>query len=732
MMKENNDLPQNTNTEFSAQNQSTSKNEFEYFEKCTFEQFRTGEVFERLREILEQDTTGAMETLVILRVAEIIKTTLNIKLTATQFKQAFNQYKKNANARDKEKGQNADRKTKFPDLKDEQQLTCKNYICNADGIVEIETGRRICENSLLPTATLVGIDENDIEKIEISFQDHRKRWRKQVLPCSAAYSKGGVIALANAGAAVTSKNAEGLAEYLCHMVHTNGKNLPEKKCISRAGWYIDPENSSPCFYPYSTGKTEVVNGASGNTRATLSAVHTNGSKDAWLDMIKPLRAQNKVLRAYLCASFASPLLYIVGGNPFFVHLYGESSTGKTVSLKLCASVWGNPEIGGTSEKYIQSLHSTENSIEFYASVLFSLPCCLDELQARASRDTDNMIYKLCQGIGRERMTKAGDLNNANLSWKNLFLTTGEQAINGATPEDNGTTSGGGAIGRVLNLRADEALIQKNGSDICNVCDHNYGHAGKTFIDEIINRMDKIRDQYKEIKTRISPDTKGTISKQYDGVALLILADELSSEIIFGDEASKDMEEYLLEMIRPTATANPHSFSLDWLQGLVTQNAARFSRHNDNEKEWDYNPNISYIGSITESEISINKQFFASEYNKHFKNSSCALFLKWAQDNKILYPGTDRKYKARKYTPVSDPAASYVFWKENILPQEVDEYTGVYALLHAGSNRKEEMEKIRTKAEVKTEAKEEAETEAENKDCFIWEETPYQSQIGSES
>lgn len=723
MSNEKENLTQTTDAETSTQDQTNNELDLQYFETCTLKQFQSGEVFEKLRQILKQDYTGVAALTTLPMVAKAIKENSNIPIAATQFMSGFKAYKKQADARDKENSkstsQSSVRMTEFPNLDERLQLECKNYKCDENGITDLKEGKLIYENILLPTATLIGIDENGIEKIEISFKDHKGRWRSQVLPCSMAYSRAGVITLADAGAAVTSKNAEAIGEYLCHMVHTNGEKLPEKKCISRAGWYIDPEDDSRCFYPYATNGKEVVNGAFGNSKSTLSAIHTKGNKEAWLEMVKPLRTQ-KALRAYLCASFASPLLPLVGGLPFFVHLYGQSAAGKSVSLKLSASIWGNPVIGGGSnDKYIRSLSSTENSLEFLASTLHNIPCCLDELQSRNNKETDSLVYRLTQGTGRERLTKSGSLNNANLSWKNIILTNGEHALNGASAEDSGTNSGAGAIGRTLNLLVDQNLIPnptQKCPKICEVCDRNYGHAGRDFILGIIDQTAEILDRYKKIKMRISPKTDGPVSKQFDSVALLILADELSSEIIFGDEASKDMEDYLLEMIRPTATVNAHALALDWLQGFVVQNSARFTRHKDNEKTWHHNSAISYIGSITDTEISINKRIFADEYNRQFKNSSCALFLKWAEENKILYAAAQRKERMRKYIPNDEEYPSYVFWRERIFPEKGSGYTGTSEYLHEYAEK-----------EKKDEAEVEPEIKMDDDPAFVWENESYEQE-----
>ena len=97
-------------------------------------------------------------------------------------------------------------------------------------------------------------------------------------------------------------------------------------------------------------------------------------------------------RVILAASFASPLLEVLGALPFFVHLWGvDSGTGKTVALMLAASVWGDPAVGA----YIKTFDATVVGHEKTAAFLNHLPLCLDELQSLPPRGAWIEICSCC-------------------------------------------------------------------------------------------------------------------------------------------------------------------------------------------------------------------------------------------------------------------------------------------------------------------------------------------------
>ena len=60
--------------------------------------------------------------------------------------------------------------------------------------------------------------------------------------------------------------------------------------------------------------------------------------------------KNETVHFIVASSFASVLIELLHINPFIVHLWGKSGTGKSVTLIIAMSIWGNPKIRTFSKK----------------------------------------------------------------------------------------------------------------------------------------------------------------------------------------------------------------------------------------------------------------------------------------------------------------------------------------------------------------------------------------------
>ena len=128
------------------------------------------------------------------------------------------------------------------------------------------------------------------------------------------------------------------------------------------------------------------------------SIKTQGDYDVWKEHVKELRSKSKILKILMAASFASPLIEILGTLPFIVHLWGGTDTRKTVATMVAMSIWGNPSIG----KLIKTLNSTVLAMSRYATFMHNLPVAYDELQIVRSKykSFDEIIMQLAEGIDR--------------------------------------------------------------------------------------------------------------------------------------------------------------------------------------------------------------------------------------------------------------------------------------------------------------------------------------------
>ena len=344
---------------------------------------------------------------------------------------------------------------------------------------------------IIPTALLENMDTRT-EKLELSFFKHN-RWQTLIKERSVTANRNSIIKLADKGIEVNSDNSGMLVKYIADVVAWSLPYLPHKSAKSVMGW-TDGE-----FVPYTD---KIIFDGDEQFKHLFKAITTKGALSEWVSFIKPLRT-NMDLRLCMAASFASPLIELIGENPFVFHLWGGTGAAKTVSLMVAMSIWGDPTMG----KMTRTMNMTANSMLSTAAFLCNLPFAGDELQTIKSRWTnyDNLIMCITEGIDRGRMSY--DKVNETRAWKCSFIFSGEEpCIKQA--------SGGGAKNRVIEVECKGKLIE-NGNATANFVRTHFGCAGQPYIEHI--KTLNVAEMYSEYFTEIL-STTDTTDKQAGSMA----------------------------------------------------------------------------------------------------------------------------------------------------------------------------------------------------------------------
>lgn len=105
------------------------------------------------------------------------------------------------------------------------------------------------------------------------------------------------------------------------------------------------------------------------------------------------------------------------------HFVGPSSIGKSITLKVAASVWGNPGLNGFAKRW----RSTLTGLELLAASRCDSLLVLDELGEISSADAGSAAYVLSGGQSKTRATKNTTLAEP-FEWRILFLSSGEVTL----------------------------------------------------------------------------------------------------------------------------------------------------------------------------------------------------------------------------------------------------------------------------------------------------------------
>lgn len=418
---------------------------------------------------------------------------------------------------------------------------------------------------VLPTAILENMDSHT-EKLELSFYKHN-RWQTLVTERSVTANRNAIIKLADKGLEVNSDNANTLVKYIADVVAASLYCLPHKPAKSVMGWVGDE------FMPYTD---KIVFDGDDQFKYLHKAITKKGKLDEWVRFIRPLR-ENLELRLCMAAAFASPLIELIGENPFVFHLWGGTGSGKTVALMVAMSIFGDPAMG----KMTRTMNMTANSMLSTAAFLRNLPFAGDELQTIKSRWTnyDNLIMCITEGVDRGRMSY--DKVNEMKAWKCSFLFSGEEpCIKQA--------SGGGAKNRVIEVECGDKLIE-NGNATANFVRSHYGSAGEPYITKV--KTENVTEQYSKIFADILASTD-TTDKQAGSMAIMLVADRIASRLFWPDERPiriSDITRYLASAEEVDVAERAYNFILN----AIAENKNNFSR--DSKQVWgDISDNFVYF------------------------------------------------------------------------------------------------------------------------------------------
>ena len=469
-----------------------------------------------------------------------------------------------------------------------ENLKCGKWECADTGITKSTMGAGMipqtivaCTHPILPVERLINVD-TETEKIKLAFFKDNK-WQYITIERSVVANKSNIIQLSDRGVEVNSENAKDLVSYIADVVSLNAKEIPVNRSTERLGWI---ENE---FAPY---VSDLKYDGDIAFKDVYSSIREVGNYEEWKDMCRKIRKESKIAHLLLASSFASTLNQMLGVLPFVVHIWGGTGTGKTVGLMLAMSVWGNPEVG----KLVRTLNATQVALARYAAFVHDIPFAGDELQTIKSRwdSFDNLVMYLTEGVDRGRGKAYGGIELLK-EWNCCFLFTGEEPITKAT-------SGGGVKNRVIEVEVTEKVIA-DGNYVSNFVRKNYGFAGKEFINNL-PKQEELQTRYREIFQDILKNTD-TTDKQAMAMATILLADEISTELIFKDEKLK--VEDVSNWLTSTKDVDVSTRAYEWTMNWISQNINKFKENESGEIWGKY---------IEDQDIClVNKSLYAEALNK---------------------------------------------------------------------------------------------------------------------
>ncbi|HCL5348480.1 TPA: DUF927 domain-containing protein [Salmonella enterica subsp. salamae serovar [1],40:z35:e,n,x,z15] len=191
--------------------------------------------------------------------------------------------------------------------------------------------------------------------------------------------------------------------------------------------------------------------------AAIRGYVVRGNPPDWRENVAALMRGNHSMMLGVLTGLAAPLNSLVGGGCFGIHLFAQSSAGKTTTVEAATSLYGDPEV------LRLSWDATRHGLTVEAAARNDGFIPVDEIgQGGKVTEIAQAAYSLFNGVGRIQGRKEGG-NRAVARWKITALSTGEEDFETFLVR-GGVTPKAGQLVRLLSVPFTNTLFFNGYSD----------------------------------------------------------------------------------------------------------------------------------------------------------------------------------------------------------------------------------------------------------------------------
>ena len=449
-----------------------------------------------------------------------------------------------------------------------------------------ESGKLFYNGDKTSNLLKVGVPEINIDTNNVMLPITTKYLNRDIkilIPRDKAMSKREIIKLSLQGADVTEENAK---------YHIRSIEYQERK-IGR----VNNTHSELGFAKYKEKEIFKLYKAINEDSSYVGALDLKpkGNLGNYLDDLRehvvPYKNISLAFALGVSSSIVAKLnMHYKDINTLLVHLFAESTKGKSTAAMLAISVWGNPNLSGGG--LYNTWNSTENALSTSLAGNYGIAYALDELSMSKIEDTTSLIYNLVGGKDKARLTKDIELRAA-ATWTTSIISTGEVSLLSKAKNNTGLDI------RVLELGGIVWTEDANHSDqVKALVNRNYGVFGADFVKRLIefpaDRLKEIFEEEREIfiqkvkEKNIQDDMLSRTSCKYAIVTLtirLINSRYKDRGIILDIEGIREL---LVDTeINSINRRGIKRKAEDWLIQYIESNASKFKSGKETNTNVDY-------------------------------------------------------------------------------------------------------------------------------------------------
>ena len=392
----------------------------------------------------------------------------------------------------------------------------------------------------------------------LSWVDNQTKDRHLAIPASMFAGDGSKLesALRDCGYVMEQGVVGRIVGYLI-AVQKSGK-LPLKVNTPSLGWYNGHFVTPAKVY----GGDGVVYQSLGWQANSMTQ---EGDWKTWRSLVAGAAMDSPALTLFLSTAFLGPLMEMIGMGTFGIHIYGSSSTGKSICLAAAASVWGpsmSARPAGNNVNYFdRPWQGTDNGMEMQAVSRNHVGLYLDEIAAfKDPKSFGVLIYKLMSGMSKARAQSdnSGVTSSApTAEWAMPVLSTGEIAAADFL-RSGGERVQAGQEHRMVDLSADAGngygiftdpgwtgSSKDYAEAVRNAISENYGVAGALWLSWLtgepvpselnnipVPTQSELKDRIKKARHRLEAKAanNGLLQRVAERFAAIAVAGELATEL----------------------------------------------------------------------------------------------------------------------------------------------------------------------------------------------------------
>jgi len=399
-------------------------------------------------------------------------------------------------------------------------------------------------------------------------------WTQRIVPRVDVLDARSLIRLAQYDAPVDSTSCGKLVEYLSKFEAANIKRLEHTATTPHMGWSLGSFIIGPDAYG-----DPVSLASSGGLEGIAAGWSAKGTWEGWCDVVRDHLLERPSALLGIYASACAPLLKVLNQSGFAMDWSGETSLGKTSTLRCAASVWGLPDDrdGGIILSWASA--STVGPIAV-AAFLQSLPVILDDTKRAARPEiVASMAYDIPAGQERLRGKVDGNLQQIK-RWRTVLLSTGEAPITSFSQDAGGRA-------RCLCLKGspfggDSPENRKASEDVAARLMDHYGHAGRRLVQYIIGtEREKLVARFNDLRTHYANMAETAVAgRMASYVAVLDLTADLLHQLGMPVPEKDPVDLAWEAVVKGSQEADRAASALVGVHAWAAGNQARFWKRQD--------------------------------------------------------------------------------------------------------------------------------------------------------